>query len=157
MSAETVCHKRTYIILFLRRHNKSINDDKSTIFTHSPRVSFVWFLFCWWHHNRLLMTSQWPHNCDRITWVVIFNLLDINFIHSDIHSRSCRKTIHPYHNFNTEVSPWKSDYIPNNNGCDYWSMSSSDFTSVSKRNPMFVVRKYLSTRFCCYRVHFGLF
>ena len=29
MSAETVCHESTYIILFLTQHNESINDDKN--------------------------------------------------------------------------------------------------------------------------------
>ena len=39
----------------------------------------------------LLMTSQRPDNCDEITWIVISNLLvDINFIHCDIHCRSCK-------------------------------------------------------------------
>ena len=64
---------------------------KMTIFTHRPRVSLAWFSFCWWDHNRLLMMSQWPDNCDVIMWIVISNSLDIDFIHSDIHSRSCKK------------------------------------------------------------------
>ena len=91
VSAETVRHESTYIILFLTRHNESINDDKnddpytlSKCFTHS--VSF-----CCWRHNRLLMTSQWPDNYDAITWIVISNSLDIDFIHGDIHDRSCKK------------------------------------------------------------------
>ena len=36
------------------------------------------------------MTSQWPDNCDAITWIVMFNSLDIDFIHGDIHCRSCK-------------------------------------------------------------------
>ena len=32
------------------------------------------------------MTSQWPDNCDAITWIVISNSLDIDFIHGDIHA-----------------------------------------------------------------------
>ena len=64
---------------------------KITIFSHRPHVSLARFSFCWWHHNRLLMTSQWPHNCDTIMWIVISNSLDINFIHGDIHSRLCKK------------------------------------------------------------------
>ena len=28
------------------------------ICTYQPRVSLTWFMFCWWHHNPLLMTSQ---------------------------------------------------------------------------------------------------
>ena len=31
------------------------------------------FSFCWWRHNQLLMTSQWPDICDPITWIVISN------------------------------------------------------------------------------------
>ena len=62
-------------------------------FTHRPRVSLAGFSFCWWRYNRLLMTSQWPDNCDAITWTVISNSLDIDFIHGDIHSRSCKKNV----------------------------------------------------------------
>ena len=86
VSAETVRHESTYIELFLTRYNKSNNDDKnndpytlSKCFTHSVFV--------------LLLTSHWPDNCDTITWIVISNSLDIDFIHSDIHSRSCKKHI----------------------------------------------------------------
>ena len=63
---------------------------KTRIFTHLSRVSLVRFTFCWWRHNRLAMTSQWPDNCDANTWQVISNLLDIDFIHGDIHTRSCK-------------------------------------------------------------------
>ena len=74
VSAETVRHESTYIILFLKRHNESKNDDKNyDLYTHHPRVSLTRFSFCWWCHNRLLMTSQWPDNCDAITWMVISN------------------------------------------------------------------------------------
>ena len=45
---------------------------KMTIFTHHPCVSLTRFSFCWWRHNRLLMTSQWPDNCDAITWIVLY-------------------------------------------------------------------------------------
>ena len=62
---------------------------KTTSFTHRPRVALARFSFCWWRHNRLLMTSQWPDNCHAITWVVISNSLDIDFIHGDIHGRLC--------------------------------------------------------------------
>ena len=65
---------------------------KTTSFTHRPRVSLARFSFCRWH-NRLLMTSQWPHSCDAITWMMISNSLDIDFIHGDIHGRSCKKCI----------------------------------------------------------------
>ena len=64
---------------------------KTTIFTHHPRVSLARFSFCWWRHNQLLMTSQWPDNCDAISWILISNSLDIDFIHGDIHDRSCKK------------------------------------------------------------------
>ena len=64
---------------------------KTRIFTHHPRVSLARFTFCWWRHNRLAMTWQWPDNCDANTWQVISNSLDIDFIHGDIHGRSCKK------------------------------------------------------------------
>ena len=64
---------------------------KTTIFTHCPRVSLTRITFCWWRHNRLLMASRWPDKCDAITWLVISNSLDIDFIHSDIHGRSSKK------------------------------------------------------------------
>ena len=73
VSAVTVHHLSTYIILFLTWHNNSINDNKTKIFTHRPHVSLARVLVCWWRHNRLLMTSQWPDNCDAITWIVISN------------------------------------------------------------------------------------
>ena len=63
--------------------------------------------FCWWRYNRLLMKSQWPDNCDAITWIMIFNSLDINFIHGDFHGLSCKKYISDTGvNF---VVPWKFD------------------------------------------------
>ena len=37
------------------------------------------------------LTSQWSDNCEVITWMVISNSLDIDFIHGDIHNRSCKK------------------------------------------------------------------
>ena len=64
---------------------------KTTSFTHRPRVALAQFSFCWWRHNRLLMISQWPDSCDAITWIMISNLLDINFIHGDIHGWWCKK------------------------------------------------------------------
>ena len=91
VSAETVCHESVYIILFLTRHYKSINDDKMTIFTHRPRGSLAQSSYCWWRRNRLLMTSQWLDNCDAIAWIVISNSLDIDYIHGDIHDGSCKK------------------------------------------------------------------
>ena len=66
---------------------------KMMIFTQRPCVSLPWFTFCWWHHSGLLMTSQWPDNYDAITWIVISNLLDIDFILGNIHGWSCKKPI----------------------------------------------------------------
>ena len=65
---------------------------KTRIFAYHPRASLSRFTFCWWRHNQLAMTSQWPDNCDANTWQVISNSLDIDFIHSDIHGRSCKKS-----------------------------------------------------------------
>ena len=64
---------------------------KTRIFTQHPRVSFARFTLCWWCHNQLAMTSQWPENCDANTWQVISKSLDIDFIHGDIHGWSCKK------------------------------------------------------------------
>ena len=64
---------------------------KTMIFTHCPHVSFAQFLFYWWRHNQLWMTSQWPDNCDLIMWIVIYNSIDINFILLHIQGWSCRK------------------------------------------------------------------
>ena len=66
---------------------------KTMIFTHRPRVLLARFTFCWWRQNRLLMTSQWQDNCDAITWTVISNSFDIDFIHGDIHDRSCKNSV----------------------------------------------------------------
>ena len=72
---------------------------KTTIFAQHPRVSLARFTLCWWRHNRLVMTSQWPDNCDANTWQVISNSLDIDFIHGDIHGRSCKKAVYVIHDF----------------------------------------------------------
>ena len=64
---------------------------KTTIFTHRPRVSLARSSFCWWRRDRLLMTSQWRDNCDAITWIMISNSLDIDFIHGDVYERSRKK------------------------------------------------------------------
>ena len=110
VSGETVCNSSTYIILFLTRHNESINDDKNNIFTHRPCVSLAPFSFCWWHHNQLLMTSQWPNNCDEIKWIVISNSLDMDFIHGEIQGRLCKKTEYwmqrSNDKCNTEIRCW---------------------------------------------------
>ena len=83
----TSVHTLSY---FITNPQKTIK----TIFTHRPRVSLTRFSFCRWCHNRLLMTSQWPINCDAITWIVISNSLhmdDMDFIHGDINGQSCKK------------------------------------------------------------------
>ena len=66
---------------------------KTRISTHHPRVLLARLRLRWWRHNRLVMTSQWPDNCDANTWQVISNSLDIDFIHGDIHGRSCKNII----------------------------------------------------------------
>ena len=70
---------------------------KTTIFIHRPCVSLTRFSFCWWCHNLLLllMTSQWPDNCDAITWKMISKSWDSDFIHSDIHGQSCKNSKYP--------------------------------------------------------------
>ena len=58
VSAETVRRESTYIILFLTRHNKSINDNKNdNLYTSPPCLSLGFCsadditIDCWWHHN----------------------------------------------------------------------------------------------------------
>ena len=88
VSAETVGHDSTWNILFLTRHKESINDDKNDdLYTPSPWLSSSVFV--------LLMTSQ--SIADDVTMTrqlwrnhVISNPLDIDFIHGDIHDRSCK-------------------------------------------------------------------
>ena len=83
---------------------------KTTMFTHRPRVSLAQFSFCWWRHNRLPMTSQLN---DAVTWIMISNSLNIDFIHGDIHGRSCKN--YPFPNFNSctvEVWEWISNFVP---------------------------------------------
>ena len=90
VSAETVRHESTYIILFLTRQNESINDDKNDdLYTLSPCPTLSGFV--------LVMTSQsiaddvtMTRQLWCVTWIVISNSLDIDFIHGDIHGRSCK-------------------------------------------------------------------
>ena len=112
VSAETVRHESTYIILFLTRHNEFINDGKNVdLYTSSPCFTRS-FSFCWWRHNRLAMTSQWPDNCDANTWQVISNSLHIDFIHDDIHGRSCKNISlagkSPYYSWYEQKRPYKT-------------------------------------------------
>ena len=62
---------------------------------HTLRYTFslTLIIFGRWCHNRLLMTSQLPDNCDASTWKVISNPLDINFIHGNIHGPSCKNLL----------------------------------------------------------------
>ena len=76
VSASTIRHESTYIVLFLARHDESINDNKNDgLYTSSPGPAR--FTVCWWRHNRLLMTSQWPEHWDASTLGLISNSSDI--------------------------------------------------------------------------------
>ena len=81
VSANSVNHGRTYIVIFLIRHDESIDDDRNDDLYTSSLDSLARFYFCWWRHKRLLGTSQWSGSCDAITWIMISNSLDIDFIH----------------------------------------------------------------------------
>ena len=76
----------------LERAHKQLFTRIQTLFisTHRPHVSLARSTFWWWRHNRLLMMIQWPDNCDASTCKVVSNSLDIDFIHGDIHGRSCK-------------------------------------------------------------------
>ena len=87
------------LFYFLHDTTNPVMTIKTTIFTHCPRVSFARFSFYWWRHNRSLLMSQWPDNCDAVTWIVISNSLDIDLIHGDIHGRSCKKIKYPSMSF----------------------------------------------------------
>ena len=91
MSAQTVRHETSCIILFLTWYTTQSMTMKSVIVIHCLHFPLPLFMFCWWHHNRLLMMSQLPDICDATTWQVISNSLDINFIHGIFHSQSCKK------------------------------------------------------------------
>ena len=135
VSAETVRHNSTYIILFLIWQNDSINDDKNDdLYTSSPCLTR--FSFCWWRHNLFLMTSQWPDNCDAIMWLMISNSLDINFIHSDILGRSWKKIWYfmPKNNSSVQL---------NHLACSKWEVHAFIVGSVT-----FVISVIL----CCNRV-----
>ena len=82
---------RVHILFYFLQDTNPQMTIKTTTFTHHPRVSSALLSFWWWCHNRLLMTSQWPDNCNAITWIVISNSSDIYFIHSDIHGRWWKK------------------------------------------------------------------
>ena len=95
VSAETVRHDSTYIILFLTWHDETINDDKNNDLYTPSRCLTSPVVVCRWRHKRLLMTSQLSGNYNMITWIMLSNSLDIGFIHGDIHGRSCKNYISP--------------------------------------------------------------
>ena len=72
----------------LHKHNKAKHNKTVCIFLG------IYCMFCWWHHNRVTMTSEWTDNCDANTWQVISNSLNIDFIHGDIHDWSCKKIMY---------------------------------------------------------------
>ena len=86
VSVETARHESTYFILLHAGHNEQINDDKTTTFTHRPRVVLTWSSFCYdvtidcWRHNNETQSHK----------SLMSNSSDIDFIHSDIHDRSCK-------------------------------------------------------------------
>ena len=88
LSASTLWLGIICSIVFLKRHDKLINYDQSTIFTH--RVSFLLtlFTFWWWRHTRLC-NALWNNNTGA--WRVVSDSLDIHFIYDGIHS--CRNVI----------------------------------------------------------------
>ena len=55
----TSVHKLFYFLHDITNPQITI---KTTIFTHRSRVSLARFSYCWWRHNRLLVTSQRPDN-----------------------------------------------------------------------------------------------
>ena len=77
------------IFYFLHMTNPQMTIKRRSL-THRPGVSTAPWSIWWWCHNRLLMTPQWPVNCDAITWIVISNSLDIDYIHG----RLCKKAFY---------------------------------------------------------------
>ena len=76
---------------FITRYKNQSMMMNTAILIHRLHFPLPLFMLCWWRHNRLLMTSQLPDNCDATTWQVISNSLDIHFIHGGIHNWSCKK------------------------------------------------------------------
>ena len=121
---------------------------KTRIFTHHPRVSLARFTFCWWRHNWLAMTSQWPDNCDANTWQVISNSLDIDFIHGDIHGRWCKKLIYIFFSDTHQFSRGMMNSM-------YKSLQNGNLTKVliwqaTKRKSTHITSHYFMhiSRFC---------
>ena len=61
VSAETVRHERTYIILFVTRHNKSINVDKNEDL-YASSMCHIYIVFI------MVMTSQSIADDATMTW-----------------------------------------------------------------------------------------
>ena len=73
---------------FLHDITNPIIKIKTTILTHCPSVSLTGFrsaadvtIDCWWRQNDQTIA---------ITRIVVSNSFDIDFIHGDIHGRSCK-------------------------------------------------------------------
>ena len=106
---------------------------KTMIFTHHPGVSLARFSFWWWRHNRLLMRSQWPDNCDAIMWIVMSNLLDIDFIHSNIHGRSCKK-IEIFRLVYSKTAKWAMNISHHVIGLDWVKINDWMMLNAQRRN-----------------------
>ena len=98
--AWAVRHESAYIILFLTRIHKWRHNRQSS---HIAPVS----------HSLALRSADdvsiaddvtKPDNYDARTWQVTSNSLDFDFIHSDIHGRSCKNR--PLHNVCTQCHVW---------------------------------------------------
>ena len=76
----TVRRDSTHVIAFLTGDSVPIHDDGNTILTYQARVSLARITFCWWHHNRLLMTSA-VSICDVSGWKATSNSSDIDCVH----------------------------------------------------------------------------
>ena len=67
--------------------------SRGELFMRSPEGYFVVYFpsgaATWDINIKITLESQLPDNCDANTWQAISNSLDIDFIHGDIHGRSC--------------------------------------------------------------------
>ena len=153
VSTETVRDESTYIILFLTRHNVSINDDKNNdVYTSSPFLTRSVFV--------PLMTSQSiaddvtiPRQLwyDAITWIMISNSLDIDFIDGDIHGRLCKKK---NDNLMTNTKCPLNDYTKLLDTAKLVSKCHCFFTNYSNHYQPF----HVSCSFCtAFHVHSELF
>ena len=112
VSAETVRHESTYIILFLTWPNESINyDENDDLHPLSPCPTLSRFV--------LLMTSQsiaddvtMTRQLWRVTWIVISNSPDIDFIHGDIHGRSCKNRQYTFNNWIFRCQSARDNPVP---------------------------------------------